>query len=150
MKEHIDIRINRAKELTNRAKELLKQKENQEYIINYVGVDFDEDEYYDNDDIDDGPFVVDENQYDTTIFSGTGWSRCDLICIKRLYIEDDTLMFDFYNFIYYPWPREFDGPEKIEWWSSDRIIGRFSDFFEPDYYNHALEKIIKWMENSSC
>jgi hypothetical protein len=149
IKNTLEDKIYEAKELVEKVKELLKQREGREFELKFLGYDIDEDEYEEDEDNNED-FIVNvfEEEEKAAIFYETGWTRSDIILIKKAYLDKyDNLMFDLLRLPYYPWPAEYGTLEPdIYDWHAFEIVRRFSDCYEPDDFIFVLSNIVDWMQ----
>jgi len=150
-------KIKEAEALVEKVKELLKERDDEQFVLKYEEYDEDEDEDFDEDfDEDDDEssnkydvFVEEGDEENYVIFYGQGWSINDEIYLRKLYLDDDALMLGLLNRPYYVWPGEV-----YEWKSLDDdfysgdIVSRLGTIEQLDNFIAAFKNIIKLMEDN--
>ena len=143
--------INEAKELVEKVKELLIQREGHKFELKYIGYDIYEDEYEENEDIYEDDFVInDDNIEDVIFFQEDGLSRHHDICIKIIYLNNSgELMFDLIDRPYYYGADWYDDYTLVQSRTACQILDRFDARHEPYDFIYALKKIMGWIAGHS-
>ena len=146
-------KIKEAEALVEKVKELLKERDDEQFVLKYEEYDEDEDEDFDEDDDESSNkydvFVEEGDEENYVIFYGQGWSINDEIYLRKLYLDDDALMLGLLNRPYYVWPGEV-----YEWKSLDDdfysgdIVSRLGTIEQLDNFIAAFKNIIKLMEDN--